>query len=403
MKYKVLLILIFGVFVCCRQNGTDAIPENYGLYKLQGKTSYLAGDPINMAFEGEPRDSLRLWVDNVWGSTVLTSIDSLRPIFSLPEVLRNKSGYVSWALLIGRKKLLHGGLTIEPAQINKTMMETYMGPPSIFNHKNDKGMFVAFPQDVYGNPVRDASEVWVNKEMGDRKETEVFKTEHMIVYDYIYPGTKPGKIFVSAQFNDQVSKEMVTYILPTYPTDFTIDSQRVHDFADGNQMVTLNTSIIRDRYGNTVADGTLVRFHIAASSGGEIQTVGQTLNGVARGMVLHPEQPEIWQVSAIIPKRAFSNTIRLGFKAAVLDFDIRFEPQENLVVLGPIKGYMQQLVPDGLSVSLTILDPKGKRLHHQFATTQNGFGKIYLPSFLQGAEGRIQAKVSGITKEIELP
>ena len=64
------------------------------------------------------------------------------------------------------------------------------------------------------------------------------------------------------KFKKKTLKKFDVNIMPSIPTNFTISTHRNHTYADGNQITTFSTSIIKDTLGNTVSDGTYVEFYI---------------------------------------------------------------------------------------------------------------------------------------------
>jgi hypothetical protein len=77
------------------------------------------------------------------------------------------------------------------------------------------------------------------------------------------------------------SKEVETGYIKYIATDFLIFYSRNHDYADGNQITSFTTSIVKDAYDNTVSDGTMVIFHITYQKTICFKTFGSTINGIA--------------------------------------------------------------------------------------------------------------------------
>ncbi|WP_370104491.1 hypothetical protein [Winogradskyella sp.] len=162
--------------------------------------------------------------------------------------------------------------------------------------------------------------------------------------------------------------------MPAIPTNFEIDYSRIHQYADGNQITTFSTSELKDRYGNTVSDGTFVNFYLTNSKGYKSLTSGLTINGIAKAKFLHPDHEENFEVKAYVEGMAESNTIDISYKKAIGDFEVNFSEDKRTLTVGPIKSFMNQRVPDGLNVSLkifkndTIDDTFIKETRHGFAT-----------------------------------
>ena len=158
----------------------------------------------------------------------------------------------------------------------------------------------------------------------------------MIAHAYVGGHSEIGELFLGTSIENQVSKEFTVSVLPTKSADFNITMERQHHFADGNQIVSFTTSTVKDRNGNTIADGTMVNFVVEDSSGNQYQTYGQTLNGIAVGKMLHPEAPTQWKVKAHISGLSQSNSLELDFEAAVRDYTVHVSENGRTITVGPI-------------------------------------------------------------------
>ena len=83
--------------------------------------------------------------------------------------------------------------------------------------------------------------------------------------------------------------------------------------ADGKELTTLSTTIIKDRYGNTIENGTLVSF-ILKNNNSAINAYGKTINGIAKTQILHPKKPEKYMAIAFIAGFANSNELIIEYK-----------------------------------------------------------------------------------------
>ena len=300
MRHTIVIIWVFLFWMGCKEPLATNPPFTNGNYTLLTKNSFVAGEFIELTFDGDPANGLSLLLRNAWGSTILKAQKEEPLKFGLPDAFSLKSGVLNWTLLVDSKVLTAGQLEISPGQGNKRIMETYLGPPSIFANGLDQSMVVSLPQDSFGNPLPEGTPIQAKGQLKDGLRNGMILTKHSIVYDYVTSNYQTGAYFVTTQHETQVSKEMVVNVMPSNPTDFEIVASREHNYADGNQLVTLSTSAVTDKHGNTVADGTLVSFYIETSEGLPIKTSGQTLNGIAKAAILHPEEKEIWHVTAYI-------------------------------------------------------------------------------------------------------
>ncbi|MFB1040211.1 MAG: hypothetical protein QMC35_07100, partial [Polaribacter sp.] len=82
--------------------------------------------------------------------------------------------------------------------------------------------------------------------------------------------------------------------------------------------------------------------------------------GVATAKIIHPDFDDEWTVKAYIIGMAESNTLEIKYKKVVEDFEVVFMKSNRKLLVGPVKSFMNQLIPDGLQIKLSIY--KNKKL-----------------------------------------
>lgn len=166
------------------------------------------------------------------------------------------------------------------------------------------------------------------------------------------------------------------------------------------------TDVIKDRFGNVVADGTLVNFMVVDQNGGRLYTAASTLAGVATGKLLHPTEASEWLVTAYITGgESKSNDLPLSFVTAVRDFEVRFSGGNRKIEVGPpLQGFMDQLVPDGLLIDLKLYDSTGVLLDTKTTNSSKGRGGTFelFERFYANGSYKITIMAAGILKEYEL-
>jgi hypothetical protein len=118
--------------------------------------------------------------------------------------------------------------------------------------------------------------------------------------------------------------------------------------------VTLKTSQINDEYGNVVEDGTFVEFFITNKNGSILKASGTTIEGMATAKIIHPDRAEQWKVKAYVTGMAESEVINFNFEQLFDDFEVSFSENNRTITVGPLKSFMQQLIPDGFNVELSV-------------------------------------------------
>ncbi|MDP5081626.1 MAG: hypothetical protein NWP87_03145 [Winogradskyella sp.] len=353
---------------------THDVSSNYTL--LSQQDAYTAGDAIVLHFSSTGNADVSLYCSNSYGSVLLNPVATKDELsFKIPESISKKSGVLNWQL-ISNKTELTGQVDIKPkSKINS--IESYLGPPSIEAGGTDFTMLVVIPTDDLDNPLIDSTQVAIKHQfLTNNTVSDVF-TEHGFGYKNIYSEIKSGRILISSESLDLNSKEYDVNVVPAIPTNFEITSERIHDYADGNQITTFRTSVIKDRYDNIVSDGTFVTFFITNKDGYKSKTSGATINGIATAKLLQPEQEEQWTLKAYVEGMANSNTIVLDYKQAVEDFEVVFSDDKRTITIGPLKSFMNQRVPDGLRVQLSIYK-NGILEDESIENSLNGMAKFHL-------------------------
>ena len=397
MKLKYLYITILSTCLLSMA-AICQVHQGVNTYKLITKQNlYTAGDVINLRFSYNGNSEISLYCSNAYGAVVLSpSITKAELNFVIPQAISKKSGVLSWQLISDKTEII-GQIHIKP-KLNAKTIESYLGPPSIEAGGTDYAMLVVIPTDHLDNALSDSTKVTIKHQfMSNRYASDVF-TKHGFGYINIYSEKKEGRILLSSESTALNSKEYDINVVPAIPTNFKINAKRIHDYADGNQITTLVTSVIKDRFGNTVSDGTFVTFHVTNQEGYKSKTYGTTINGMATANLLQPDHEEQWLVKAYIEGMANSNSITLNYKQAIEDFKIIFSENKRHVTVGPIKSFMNQRIPDGLNVQLLIY--KNDVLQYNtLKQTRNGMTEFNLNSdrFTKGTY-KLVFTAAGITK-----
>jgi len=231
-------------------------------------------------------------------------------------------------------------------------------------------MLVVIPTDALDNPMPENTSVMVNHRFLETQKKDEVVTNKIIAYKNITSETKSGRLFISSECLETNSKEYTVDVLPAIPTNFTISVDRPHEYADGNQITSLYTSILRDQYGNEVSDGTFVTFFITNKEGNILKTSGMTVQGIATATMIHPDQEEAWSIKAYVQGMAESNRITIAYQQVIKDVEIAFAKANREIKVGPLKSFMNQMIPDGFHVVLEIY--KGDTLLNTETKTSKG-------------------------------
>ncbi|TCP23297.1 hypothetical protein EV195_10921 [Tenacibaculum skagerrakense] len=367
------------------------------LILLNKKESFTVGESISLSFKNSTEKSYQMYCSTGYGTTLLSSIknDNLL-IFKFPEFVSNKTGVVSWKI-VGLNTPISGKFLIEPVQ-KPNSLETYIGPPTIEAGGKDFTMAVIIPTDTLDNPIKTNSEVIVKKHVLQSTKNQQIYTNNLIAYLNIFSPSQTGRMTVSSESFGLNSKEYDVDILPAIGTNFKIFYTRNHEYADSNQITKFSTSIIKDKNNNIVSDGTFVDFYITNSNGNILKTSGTTINGVAEAFIVHPDCEDTWKVKAFIQGIANSDSITLLYKKAIEHIPITFSKDNRSSKVGPLQSFMNQMIPDGLKVQLTVYR-NGKLEGSLIEQSKDGFATFILDSNIYKA-GNYDLEITAACKTI---
>lgn len=396
-----ILIAPLGLLGC--KTDPLSLPAEVPQIRLLDPIEFVtAGDPVRLEFTGNNNMNAVLQLDNSYGTVLLTpdttQKDNLE--FSFPEFFSQVAGICSWKLVVGNRVILGGDISISPKATSLNHIESYLGPKDLLAGSSDRPMVVSIPTDPFDNPLSDGTEIVIEERYKGESVSFVDSVQKLIHWRRIQPRTTSGRIFVSSTVGNSPSVEMYTDVSPGMASDFEIYFKRNHEYADGNQVLLLETSVIKDAYENTVSDGTQVTFQVENSKTGSLFTNATTVNGVATAKMVHPDEASKWKITAFIPGAAASNTLESEFKSAVLGFEASYDDKAHIVSIGPVNGFMGQLVPDFTPAEITIIYTDGRK-EIVTAYTHGGSAQLDVNSILSDTPPEaFVIRVLGHTKRI---
>jgi hypothetical protein len=240
-----------------------------------------------------------------------------------------------------------------------------VGPRSIVADGQHQTMTVAVPFDDYGNPVAEGTPVEFRAlHPGERLERQTGVVSHLVAWRRIVSGTRAGRTTVTAIARDAHGPDATYTEVPSWPAPFDLSASPADVPADGRQLVTLRTDVIRDRFGSAMLDGTLVTF-VADLPGSEPRFIpAYTIDGAAEAQLQAPSAPATVTVRATL-YGVESRPLRIAFAPgpAVGSFPMaaQVNARDGFVVItaGPLLGALGQFVPDGTPVQFRLTGPGG--------------------------------------------
>jgi len=397
MRFKPTYLFVLIMILLSSFSSIQPTEKTSEIEFLTLETEFQAGDEVALRFSTSEAITPLLYCSTSYGSTLIKPVSEGKMLtYKFPKHLINKIGIVSWKLL-NESSSFSGQFTIK-AKLDVASMETYIGPPSIQAGGNDYTMLVVIPTDDLDNPLPENTTVNAKHQFLNTEVHDTIKTNHLIAYKNIYSPKESGRILVSSECLNTNSKEFTVNVLPAIPTGFTISAQRPHDYADGNQLTTFKTSVLKDQEDNVVSDGTFVTFSITNEKGNILKTYGSTINGIATANMIHPDHVTHWQIQAYVSGMAESNVITLNYKQAITDFEVLFSENNRTITIGPLKSFMEQMIPDGLSVTLQVYK-NNTRIDSIKTTSVDGYAQFKLkPVLIENDVYTIVIQTAGLEK-----
>ena len=399
MKIKKGFFLIVFNLIIVSFIAQEAI-KSASISLRSSNNKFIAGTKIVLEFNSENKTNFQLYCSNSYGSSVINPVILNKKItFEIPEFLAKKRGVLYWKVL-NLKERFSGNITILSIEKPSTI-ETYIGPPSIDAGNVDYTMLVTIPTDSLDNPIRDKSKVIAKHQFLKSEIKEVIFTDKLIAYKNISSPLKSGRIIISSESFGLNSKEFDVNVMPAIATNFKLFVNRNHKYADGNQITTFYTSVIKDRHRNIVSDGSFIEFFITNKSGNILKTFGTTINGVAKAKIIHPDSKEDWKIKAYFIGISESDVLSIKYKQVIEAYNVVFSNKNRALKIGPLKSFMNQIIPDGMSVKVALYK-NNILIDELYKESKNGFTDFYLnPNIYRNNSYKIITEIAGIKKEFK--
>ncbi len=397
-KSKIIIGLFLFVFLLACQQKTNKKTLPF-VTLLTKDTLFEAGNPITIKFKTNLDTTASLFCIHSY-SKILVGPKRLKEelAFEMPSFISNKTGLVSWYLMQSGKKIKQGNFNIVPNNKSLTHIENYVGPRSILAGGTEFTMVVAVTTDNFDNPKPDGTPLLIKHQFLENIVKNLKETKNFIAWENIYSYKQVGNLLVSSECATIATKEVETVVYPNNATNFKIAVNKNNNFADGNQILKINTSVIKDAFQNTVSDGTFVTFLLTNRNNVVLKTFGKTIRGVAEGQILHPDHPDTYRIKAYVIGIAQSDTISCSFKSITKNFPYQFSNKNRNLVVGPIKSFMNQLVPNGIKVTVKVYEKdKLKTVLEEY--TSKGMAKFqFSRDFYPDSQYQFEIDALGITQ-----
>lgn len=301
-------------------------------------------------------EQLEFIISGTYGTTVLPiQLDNEQFKINIPKEITQHAGHINWQLIAGGKTIQKGDFKLFSNTNALKTVENYLGPRSIIANNRDYTMLVSIPVDSLDNLLPDGTNVSMRHQFKGVIQQEIHRVTAGFTWHKINSPLITGRLITGSTLNNISSTELVADVFPDIPRPFKIYEDSNHNYADGNEIISIKTDQIKDPNGNVMSDGTIVTFFMTDNFNQRWTTTASTVNGYAFAKALHPEKPSTWTVRGVITGMVESPEIEIKFQSILKEITI--QPQEsNTIIIGPLTSYLGQVVPDGIQVSLKLND-----------------------------------------------
>lgn len=403
IKFWILIVITAITYSCSEKQELEKTNFATDTFKMNIPTDQVVSkNGMDLSFKTYDKDSYQLLnfvVSGTYGTTVLKpELDQDQLVIHIPKVISQRAGMLEWELVAGETTLEKGSFKLLPNIKQLKTVENYVGPRSIIANERDYTMLVSIPVDHLDNLLPDGAELQMSLQFKGDITNTTKEIQSGFAWQRIPAPLTTGRLITGSTMQQISSKELVVDIFPDIAIPFKIETSSNHNYADGNEIIIIQTDQIKDSHGNIMTDGTLVTFFIKDDHDNSWQTTASTVNGYAFAKALHPQAPSIWTVKGVITGMVESPELTIKFKPIIDKIPFSFT-ENSTVMIGPLTSYLGQLVPDGILVALKIDGSEIILKTHNGIATYTFDTKIIEPNTYD-----IQIKTLGLTttKSIEL-
>ena len=369
-----LLPALFGLLALLALSGcapgaaeAPAAPTLSGALTLETPAAVRASAPVpvTIARDDAPDGlAVTLAAQGSYGMRVYGGVFAKgRAIITLPGEHTRQTGVVT---LLARAGTARGEGQVEirpnpPAD----PVQPIVGPRSVAADGDHETMALVVPFDDYGNPVAEGTPLTLRiLHPGDVLEQQTLTVTNLLAWGWVSSRTRAGRAVVSASVGDAHGPDATYDEVPTWPAPFGLSASPLNLPADGRQLLTLRTDLIRDRFGNPMIDGTLVTFVVEVAGSEPRFVPAYTVDGAAEAQLQAPTEPGTVTVRATlygVDSRPLTLSFAAGPAVGTIVVKAQVNARDGFVALsaGPLLAALDQFVPDGTPVEFVLTGPGG--------------------------------------------
>ena len=321
-------------------------------------------------------------------------------LYEIDTSITKRSGILEWTLVNG-KYTKSGKIKIAP-YVEAANLEVYIGPTTMNAGSRQSAMTAIVPTDKYDNILNDGHTAIIKTSINGKEIQKSLSTKDGVMHMYHDAPNKKGNVYSSIT-DDPVSSEEYTYqINAGPPAQIEISADPQHSYADGSTPLTIITNVIKDAYGNIVENGTLITFSIVDSDNQISKAYAYTIDGIAKGLFLHPSFSTRWNINATAGNRT-SNQIKINFETVIETLPLEVS-EAGTIKIGPIESYMGQLIPDGLPIIIEI-EKHDNKIYRNTFFSQKGIVELDIHQVITSpldSSLKVRVKSAGLSNSLRI-
>jgi hypothetical protein len=365
---RAMAILALGAIIGSCTPQTKPLPVLRGDLQVGGPRAITAGESlkITVASLGAPNSMIvTLLAVGSYGLRVYqSSFRQGEALFLLPGNETRQSGMVFLTALASQARGT-AQLLIQPAPPVEPLTPL-VGARAIIADAQHWSMTVLIPFDVFGNPVMEGTRVeLLILHPGNHLEKKLLVVRNLLAWTRVFSGIRAGRTLIVARIGQVHGFEGTLLEVAGWPVPFDLSANPPSLPADGHLLTTLSTTVIQDKFGNSMPDGTLITFIVRAPDGSFSTIPAYTIGGIAHVPLQAPRQPGRYVVQATV-LGVESHPLVLQFTpgpaASTFPLVLQKDVVNDAYILqaGPMLGSLGQYIPDGTPVRFVITDAHGQ-------------------------------------------
>jgi hypothetical protein len=368
-----LLLLLYWVTACSAAAPEPTLaPIAPRTLRIEAPAQLNAGEPLTLIVYTVPATAtapILLTAQGTFGfypQQVTPAIGHAH--FIIPPLQTRHAGVVRLQASVGQV-VTSATVTILPGPAVDPVLPL-VGERSIVADGAHWTMAITTPRDGLANPVAEGTTVTLRTQHpvapgevpANGLEIVETKTRNLLSWTRIYSRTRAGRLRLTATADNGHSPERIVLVVPGPPAAFALHAEPLIAAADGHQWIRIRSEQITDRFGNVLLDGTNVTV-LAAMPPDEMRTVPAiTVDGRIYTTLQAPTQPGTMFVRAWIGG-ASSQVVTIDFTPGpavqTIAVDTTWQADGIALTAGPLVGDRSQFVPDGTTVTFSIMGPNG--------------------------------------------